>query len=142
MRACAGLALILGSLNACTRIPVKIKHNHLDDLILFIQCFVATFGSVPGLFKADIDSAFRRIPIFPGHRWAASVMYEAGGVVCNLCVVWPSLLRCVVVVGVYFDTLRVSFWRKEFGLRLGESRQGPVLSCAHCSPSEHISLCG
>lgn len=73
-----------GSVNACTCIPVKLKHHHLDDLIAFIQYFIALFGVVPGLFKADIDAAFRRIPLFPEHRWAATIMYSAHDVVRGL----------------------------------------------------------
>lgn len=31
------------------------------------------------LFKADIDAAFRRIPIMPGHRQYAGVLFKEGG---------------------------------------------------------------
>ena len=30
-------------------------------------------GVAPHLLKADVDSAYRRIPIMPSHRWAASI---------------------------------------------------------------------
>ena len=36
-------------------------------------------GEVPSLFKADVDSAFRRIPIAPEHRWAAGVAFKVNG---------------------------------------------------------------
>lgn len=39
--------------------------------------FVA--GTVPHLMKADVDSAFRRVPIAPAHRWAAAVAWLVGG---------------------------------------------------------------
>ena len=34
----------------------------------------------PGLWKADIDGAFRRIPVRPEHRWATAVAYMYRGV--------------------------------------------------------------
>ena len=33
----------------------------------------------PGLWKADIDGAFRRIPVRPEHRWATAVAYVYRG---------------------------------------------------------------
>ena len=30
---------------------------------------------VPGLWKADIDAAFRRIPVMEEHQWAAAIVY-------------------------------------------------------------------
>ena len=30
---------------------------------------------VPGLIKVDVDSAFRRVPLLPEHRWAAAVAF-------------------------------------------------------------------
>ena len=38
--------------------------------------FVEVLGVIPGLFKADIDAAFRRIPIKPAHRWACGVAFR------------------------------------------------------------------
>ena len=127
-------------MNACTRIPVKIRHHHLDDLIIFIQYLVPLLGAVPGLFKADIDAAFRRIPIFPGHRWAAAVMYASGGLVSSMCVEWPWLRGVLLVVGVHLDPLRMSLWREKLSVCLGNGRQGALLSCTRYSASEHISL--
>ena len=37
-------------------------------------------GVLPELFKVDIDSAFRRIPIKPQHRWAAAVAFRTDGI--------------------------------------------------------------
>eukprot|EP00973_Karenia_brevis_P041234 5704258-Karenia_brevis.AAC.1 len=33
----------------------------------------------PGLFKLDIDSAFRRLPVHPRHRWACAVAFRRRG---------------------------------------------------------------
>ena len=63
------------SINGCTRLPEKLSHDHIDDLIRFCKEMVKEMGIVPALFKADIASAFRRIPLAPEHQWAAGVMY-------------------------------------------------------------------
>ena len=38
--------------------------------VLCTSCFQA-----PGLWKADIDAAFRRVPLQDAHKWAAAVAY-------------------------------------------------------------------
>ena len=43
-------------------------------------------GRVPGMWKADIDSAFRRVPIKPQHHWATAVAFKARGKVGMLLV--------------------------------------------------------
>jgi hypothetical protein len=67
------------SINGCTWLPEKCSHDHLDDLVCFCRQLVLVMGIVPMLFKADIASAFRRIPLLPAHRWAAGIMYQHGG---------------------------------------------------------------
>jgi len=66
------------SINGCTWLPEKCSHDHLDSLISFCRALVLQLGIVPMLFKADIASAFRRIPLMPEHRWAAGIMYMNG----------------------------------------------------------------
>ena len=63
------------SINGCTCLPEKLSHDHLDDLMWYCKQVVLVLGFVPALFKADIASAFRRIPLMPEHRWAAGIMY-------------------------------------------------------------------
>ena len=41
-------------------------------------------GELPGLWKADVDAAFRRLPIKAEHRWAASVAFRLDGEVSLL----------------------------------------------------------
>ena len=55
------------SVNGCTWLPEKLSHDHLDDLIWYCRQLVLTLGIVPALFKADVASAFRRIPLMPEH---------------------------------------------------------------------------
>ena len=66
------------SVNGCTWLPEKCTHDHLDDLVAFCKSLVLTLGCIPMLFKANIASAFKRIPLLPAHRWAAGIMYEQG----------------------------------------------------------------
>jgi len=63
------------SVNGCTWFPEKVSHDHLDNLIQVCREMVLRLKFVPALFKADIASAFRRIPLMPEHRWAAGIMY-------------------------------------------------------------------
>ena len=37
--------------------------------------FVSMTGVLPGLWKADIDSAFRRIPVAPCDRWLCGFVF-------------------------------------------------------------------
>ena len=53
----------------------KITHDHLDDLLAAMRMHKRPVGSEPWLWKADVDSAFRRVPIRESHKWA-------GGVAC------------------------------------------------------------
>ena len=60
-------------------IPEKMTHHHLDDLFVAIRMFRSLMGELPGLWKADVDAAFRRLPIKAEHRWAASVAFRLDG---------------------------------------------------------------
>ena len=80
------------SVNGCTAVPEKIHMDHLDALVAAMRAFREIFGEVPALWKADVDSAFRRIPLRPEHRWAAGVTYKVQGKVR------ASILRCSVAL--------------------------------------------
>ena len=41
--------------------------------------FVAIAGYTPSLWKADIDSAFRRVPVAPEERGLCGVVFVAAG---------------------------------------------------------------
>ena len=74
-----------------------IKHDHLDDLLAAMKLLHETTGQVeafafamflcmrlaglqvPRLWKADIDAAFRRVPLKESHKWAAAVAYMFKG---------------------------------------------------------------
>lgn len=71
----------LASLNGCTSVPERIQHDHLDDLLGSVHHAKSLFGELPSIFKADIASAFRRVPLAPEQTWAAAIMYIFQGVV-------------------------------------------------------------
>ena len=59
----------------------KLEHHTLDMLGEAMRYFVRRVGVVPGLMKADVDSAFRRIPVLPEHRWTCGVCFLVMGVI-------------------------------------------------------------
>ena len=60
---------------------VRIKHDHLDGLVADAVAFKRATDDTPGLWKADVDSAFRRVPLTTEHMWAAGVAYLFNGIV-------------------------------------------------------------
>ena len=52
--------------------------------------------------KADVDSAFRRIPIKPEHRWACGIAFRAGGKVGSDFFI--IICACMRLVQVYMST--------------------------------------
>ena len=68
-----------GSVNGHVCPSEKLCHDTLDKLALAMQFYVTVMGIIPGLLKADIDSAFRRVPVCEAHRWACGVAFLVGG---------------------------------------------------------------
>ena len=86
-------------MNGHWTMPPNLHHEHVDHLLVAMRRHMEAFGEVdspsllcstnracvclvqvPGLWKADIDGAFRRIPVRPEHRWATTVVYMYRGV--------------------------------------------------------------
>ena len=65
--------LSISGVNICCQPSEKLQHDGIDALFMLTRAFVDETGVLPGLLKADIDSAFRRIPVMPCHRWAAGI---------------------------------------------------------------------
>ena len=61
------------SINGHTRLAEKLRHDTLDWLVAAMTLFFESCDQPPSLFKADIKSAFRLIPIAPEHRWSCGV---------------------------------------------------------------------
>ena len=66
--------------NSCCQPGEKLRMDGVDMLIAVLQMFVTIAQVLPHLTKADIDSAYRRVPLNPAHRWAASVVFMHRGV--------------------------------------------------------------
>ena len=52
------------------------RHDTVDVLAQVMSDFVDKVKAIPGLLKADVDSAFRRVPVAPEHRWACGVAFK------------------------------------------------------------------
>ena len=82
------------SINGRTVMPEKMKYDHIDELTQvakwifndlkvwvdysFLSMIAHVFVQVvPGIWKADIKAAFRRMPICKEHRWAAAIAFKA-----------------------------------------------------------------
>jgi hypothetical protein len=79
MLACMILWRCRSGCNAATAPGEKLEHETLD-LLLQAMRFTAQRSDVGlSLWKADIDSAFRRIPIKPEHRAFAWICFKYNG---------------------------------------------------------------
>ncbi|CAK0846148.1 unnamed protein product, partial [Prorocentrum cordatum] len=56
----------------------KLGVEGVDMLVALARVFYASRGEIPELWKADIDSAYRRIPLDPADRWAAVSIFKQG----------------------------------------------------------------
>ena len=68
-----------------------------------MKFIVQKCGIVPGLFKVDVDAAFRRVPIKPAHRWTCGIAFRKGDTVAcaYLFAVWLyGYVCCLAGVGI------------------------------------------
>ena len=63
-------------LNPCTEATEHLSPDGLDTLFELMRYMWLYLGVVPHILKVDVDSAFRRIPICPEHRWAAHIAFK------------------------------------------------------------------
>ena len=66
-------------LNPCFRACEKLGNDRLDKLAALVTLFFRTVSSLPALWKADVDSAYRRIPVKPEHRDLLWIVILLGG---------------------------------------------------------------
>ena len=109
------------SINGCSEIPECIRHHHLDDLLAAIQLFRELMDCIPGLFKADVNAIFRRLPLNPDHQWAVAVAYKRADTIMvslhNACMFgayssvynWERLAELIIVIAVRW--LGICFFR-------------------------------
>lgn len=64
------------SVNGFTMIADSISHHTLDHLSAALRMFYWTVGCLPHLFKADIDNAFRRVPVAPDQRKYCGIAFK------------------------------------------------------------------
>ena len=67
--------LRVGSINGHCAAHESVKHDHVDDLAAGMAKFIQCTKQLPALWKADVDSAFRRVPLRPDHRWASAIAF-------------------------------------------------------------------
>jgi len=65
--------------NAATEIIEKLSYESLDALLAVLRALEGMTGSDLVLWKADIDSAYRRVPLIPEHRDLAYVTFNHQG---------------------------------------------------------------
>ena len=53
----------------------KVRMDSIDHLVMAILLFKQLTGVAPGLWKADIDAAYRRIPLLPEHMWMSWITF-------------------------------------------------------------------
>ena len=61
--------------NAATETTEKLSYESLDALLTVLRALEKAVGSDLTLWKADIDSAFRRIPLLKEHRQYANIAF-------------------------------------------------------------------
>ena len=72
------------SVNGHSSVSEKMHHDHLDKLAEMERYALDRTGVVFGLYKADIDAAFRRIPLRVDHLWACVIVASFMGQVRTL----------------------------------------------------------
>ena len=65
--------------NSCCQPSERLRNDGLDMIFEVLRLFVFLVGDVPHLWKADIDSAYRRIPVRSCDRWAAHIVFMLNG---------------------------------------------------------------
>ena len=65
--------------NPCTGASEKLHYESLDLLLATARAAAERFGHSLSLWKADVDAAYRRIPISPAHRQFGVVVFVHQG---------------------------------------------------------------
>ena len=136
----------------------KLKHDTIDQLEGAMKSFVDMCSEIPWLCKAclvseprpastsllcfclqaDIDAAFRRIPVKPEHRKWCGVAFKRGckvraGLSCGNQLPWgqDGRISPTSFAGLHSATQRLPFWGHWLGARMGEDRRSCALHCAN-----------
>ena len=93
------------------------------------------------VLQADIDAAFRRIPIKPEHRWASGVAFKINGKVVAKNARCINYFIYIVCAGDDEHAQRVHVRGHCKRTRLGKSRRCPVLHSATILENRDLPLC-
>ena len=78
---------------------------------------------LPGIWKADIKAAFRRVPLKAEHTWAAAVAFKAAGKVHGSSQPYAfEGLSLLCVAGLDLHPPRLPVWRKLLSALMGTVR--------------------
>jgi hypothetical protein len=69
------------SVNAAVEPGEKLSVEGADSLVSALRAYRELNGDDIGLWKADIDSAYRRIPVAPSHRWTVVSIFMCLGTI-------------------------------------------------------------
>ena len=62
--------------NKCCQPCEKLKNENIDLLVTAIESFQMQTNSIPFVWKADVDAAYRRIPIRDEDLWAMGIAFK------------------------------------------------------------------
>jgi hypothetical protein len=65
--------------NSTSQPSARLRCDGADALVTVALFFLLLTGEVPGFWKADVDKAYRRIPVAPEHRWLLWVVFQHKG---------------------------------------------------------------
>ena len=68
-----------GGCNPCTAASEKLHYDNLDVFIASLRAMAKQHSTALELWKADIDAAYRRVPVAPEHRKFAWVVFKRLG---------------------------------------------------------------
>ncbi len=64
--------------NPCCEPTERLRTDGADMLVALMQFFYTVTCCVPHIFKADMDAAYRRVPLRPADQWAAHIAFRVG----------------------------------------------------------------
>ena len=64
------------SVNGHCLLTEKITHDHVDDIVAGMAILKNRSGVVPWLWKLDVDSAYRRVPLARCDQWASWIAFR------------------------------------------------------------------
>ena len=130
------------SVNVHTAVSEKMCHERLDALSKGLRLSVTLTGALPGLIKADVDAAYRRIPVCAKHRWACGIAYALSGQVLGIVSVTSLTLFPCTFEAICPITFRVTIRSNGARARMGKN------SCSYRTfgtaflANRNLALCG